>query len=491
MKGWRAKGRFRKSLTNRYLLLISVAMIFMPILFPLASVFYWFVANTFMDVPPLPDKKYENGTVLEKMWHKEATQLEGASPEEIEQRLKSLRQAYPEVQMLWVDSDSRKRIELPVQEDMPALWSAQHTVQFMKNSVGADPFTVVAFIGDEGADEGFMVMRIPRKYISVQDPIASETTLYGLFMATMSGLFILVSWLFFVRIRKRLLRLRNAMTSPNEATGIPQPVTLTKLDEIGQLEEGYNDMVSQLEEGQRRQREEEELRKSLIASLSHDLRTPLTVIRSHIFSLEREPLSGRGKESLSLIEAKIGDLGGLIDNLLSYNLLTSGKVQLNLDAKDVLRLVKESAAAWYPVWEKAGIEPDIALREEPLIWNVDVLWFRRLLDNLFQNVVRHAQSGKYIGIYTEERQVEGGGETGALIISDRGPGFGSESHNKGAGIGLAVVDFLAKEMGLKCEVESSGEGTRITIWKPGSGGVYPGQELNPGGKQVRFEVDDM
>ncbi|MBT2765209.1 HAMP domain-containing sensor histidine kinase [Paenibacillus sp. ISL-20] len=459
---WRRKqGRFRNSLTNRYLLLISMAMIFMPIMFPLASIFYWFVNDTFSDRPPAPVGKYTSGAVLEKMWHAEAAGLSGASPKIIEQKLNSIRQEYPEISMFWVDGSNETRLQLPAQSNIPEVWSALYTVQFMKNSLDGDPFTSVAFIGGEGSGEGFMVMQLPRKYISVQQPIASETALYGLFMALMSGLFILVSWLFFVRIRKRLLRLRFAMTSPHMVTGIPQPVTLTKHDEIGQLEAGYNDMVIQLEEGQRRQREEEELRKSLIANLSHDLRTPLTVIRSHIFSMEREPLSEKGKASLSLIESKIADLGGLIDNLLSYNLLTSGRVQLNMEPTDVLRIVKESAAAWYPVWEKAGIEPDIQVRDEPLSWNVDVLWFRRLLDNLFQNVVRHAKSGKYIGIHTEERE----GLEGVLVISDHGPGIESDSGNKGTGIGLAIVDHLTREMGLGCHVESSDEGTRIRIWK--------------------------
>lgn len=461
MKWRRNKGRFRKSLTNRYLLLISMAMIFMPIMFPLASIFYWFVNDTFAQKPPAPVGKYTSGAVLEKMWHEEAAGLQGASPEVIERRLHSIRQEYPEISLFWVDGSNETRLQKPVQPNLPKVWSAPYTVQFMKNAVDGDPFTSVAFIGGEGSGEGFMVLQIPRKYISVQQPIASETALYGLFMALMSGLFILVSWMFFARIRKRLLRLRSAMISPHTVTGLPQPVALTKHDEIGQLEEGYNDMVIQLEEGQRRQRQEEELRKSLIANLSHDLRTPLTVIRSHIFSMEREPLSESGKESLSLIESKIADLGGLIDNLLSYNLLTSGKVRLNMEPTDVLRTVKESAAAWYPVWEKAGIEADIEVREEPLNWNVDVLWFRRLLDNLFQNVVRHAKSGQYIGIHTEERE----GHEGVLVISDHGPGIESDSQNKGTGIGLAIVDHLTRDMGLGYAVESSDGGTRISIWR--------------------------
>lgn len=50
---------------------------------------------------------------------------------------------------------------------------------------------------------------------------------------------------------------------------------------------------------------------------------------------------------------------------------------------------------------------------------------RRILDNLFQNVIRHADSGKYIGISTQEIQ----GET-AIVIQDRGPGMQPNADTK-------------------------------------------------------------
>ncbi|MEK3732275.1 MULTISPECIES: sensor histidine kinase [Paenibacillus] len=462
MKWRKTKGRFRNSLTSRYLLLIMAAMMFMPIVMPLASVFYWFVNDTFSRTVYVPTAKYTSGEPLVKMWHAEAAKLGGASAEHIGQRLGELREEYPELSILWVDARNEVRVELPEQPDIPDTWSAEYTVQFMKTAVGNDPFTVVAFIGgDEGSGQGFMVMRIPRQYISVQQPFASETTIYAAFMAGLSLLFILVSWLFFVGIRRRLIRLRKAMTSPHSETGIPQPVQLTKRDEIGQLEEGYNDMVQQLKIGLRRQREEEELRKALIANLSHDLRTPLTVIRSHIFSIGKEQLSEKGQESLALMESKIGDLGELIDNLLSYNLLTSGRIELKLSPVDILRLVRESAAAWYPVWEKSGIEPDIDLEGEPVVWDVDELWFRRIVDNLFQNVVRHAKAGGYIGIRMAGRE---DGER-MLVISDRGPGMNADSEHKGTGIGLAIVEHLAREMGLDYEIVSSAAGSAVRVWR--------------------------
>lgn len=455
----KGKGRFRNSLTSRYLLIISIAMIFMPIMFPLASLFYFFVNDIVLDNRPVSSEKYSSGMVLEEMWHKEAMELGGQSPDQINERLRELRGKYPEATMFWVDGSSQTRLELPSGQQIPKEWSTGYTVQFMKQSVGSDPFTTVAFIGGtEDERQGFMVMQLARSYIRNPGPVGNETAIYSLFMLTISIMFILISWLFFVRIRKRLLHLRDAMTSPGE-TGIPAPIPLRKPDEIGQLEEAYNDMVAQLEKGRQREKEEEALRKSLIANLSHDLRTPLTVIRSHIFSLGNEPLSNTGKESLALMESKIGDLGGLIDNLLSYSLLTSGRVQLNPEPADVLRLVRESAAGWYPIWEKEGFEVEIELQDEPLIWPIDVLWFKRILDNLFQNVIRHAKSGHYIGVHSKELP----GKGTVLVVSDKGPGMVGETTNKGIGIGLAVVDFLTKEMGVDYEIHSSSIGTSITL----------------------------
>jgi signal transduction histidine kinase len=145
--------------------------------------------------------------------------------------------------------------------------------------------------------------------------------------------------------------------------------------------------------------------------------------------------------------------------MLSYNLLTSGKYTLKLEQKDVLRIVRETAAAWYPVWEKEQFEVDIDLPEEPLIWQVDEQGLRRVLDNLFQNVIRHAASGKYIGISTEQIH----GEI-AIVIQDRGPGLQEDSDTKGTGLGLSIVDLLIREMGLRKRVDSSENGLRVCLY---------------------------
>ncbi|NMI05188.1 HAMP domain-containing histidine kinase [Paenibacillus sp. SZ31] len=304
-----------------------------------------------------------------------------------------------------------------------------------------------------------MVIEVPRSLLQkTQNNFPMELLYLGIVMIIIFMIFIIMSILFFARIRKRLIRLQTAMMTPGKE-GIPLPVDIRRSDEIGQLEESFNQMVHQLSDSRYREREEEQLRKRLIAGLSHDLRTPLTVIRGHMHALHKEALSEQGDRSLHRMEAKMEDLGGLIDNMLSYNLLTSGKYTLKLEEKDMLRIVRETAAAWYPVWEKDQFDIDIDLPEEPLIWYIDEQGMRRILDNLFQNVNRHAAGGKYIGITTQEIH----GET-AVVIQDRGPGMQPNSDTKGTGLGLSIVDLLIREMGLRKRVDSSDTGVRTYIY---------------------------
>nr|WP_223264275.1 HAMP domain-containing sensor histidine kinase [Paenibacillus sp. IHB B 3084] len=327
----------------------------------------------------------------------------------------------------------------------------------MKQASYQGPFTVVAFIGggQKNADQGYMVLKVPRSFFDQSRTDNSMALYYLFFILLILAAFIFVSLLFFGGIRRRLVRLQAAMSQRGE-DGLPIFVSTGRPDEIGKLEEAFNQMVEQLAESRGRERQEEELRKRLVADLSHDIRTPLTVVRSHLYSLDDENLSNRGRQSITLMENKLKDLGSLIDNLLAYNLLSSGKYTLNNEPRDILRLVRECAASWYPVWEKEDLEVDIDLPEHSIVWKVDEQGFRRLLDNLFQNVVRHAASGRYIGIHVEELN---GKE--ALVIADKGPGMEQQSSEKGSGIGLAITELLAREMNLERDIVSSSAGTQI------------------------------
>ncbi len=448
-----AKTKFPNSLLARYLFIILLALCMWPLVFPAGSLIFYMQSQLFF---PKELNIYESRN-LEHVWHQEAKKLDQAAETAVDAKLRALKEQYPRASMFWVDASGRLRLKLGETVTIPQQWTMADSMQFMKSSYGGDPFTVVAFIGQD-PKQGFMVLQIPRKMMRNETIYLSNERFLTGFIFSVFSFFLFTSWLFFARIRKRLLRFQIAMTETDES-GIPQPVAVKRVDEIGQLGLAFNHMIDQLNSARRREQEEEALRKQLIANLSHDLRTPLTTIRGHAYSLRKEALTPKGKQSLDLIETKVDNVAQLIENLMSYTLLSAGKYPLRIARTDVLRLCRTSVASWYPVFEKEGFDVDIRLPEDVLYWDVDPQWVTRMLDNLFQNIVRHADSGKYVCVRTEKRH-----GTEALVIADKGPGISAESDNKGAGIGLSIVALMAKEMNLKQDIVSSRGGTAIYVY---------------------------
>lgn len=283
----------------------------------------------------------------------------------------------------------------------------------------------------------------------------SATVLISLLLAVL----VMMSWLFFYRLRRRLIHLREAMDAVSPLTGLPLPVEAppNQHDEVGQLADAFNGMIRQLESSRNREREEEALRQRLIANLSHDLRTPLTVLRGQLTGLRAEPLGPEGHAALETMDRTITRMGEWMEELLSYTLLTSGKYPFRPGPEDIVKLVRSSAAAWYPVFENAGFRIEAELPEQgTLCWEVDPAWMTRVLDNLYQNVLRHAASGRYIRIAVDMEREE-------LEIEDRGPGMTAPSAESGAGIGLSIALFMLREMGLQARFSSDGHGTTVRI----------------------------
>ena len=406
-----------ESLQTKYLLLIFCALVMVPISIPFISMLVYLPAVQIEGLSSNP-----RGEEIEKEWHELAGTLSSDAEEQLMTSIASFQEQHPTSDVYWVDEDGETRFRSSDASHIPASWDPTMTVAFMKESYGGDPFTTVAFVGQEYQD-GFIIFQVDRTYFD--PPIQRLSGNYTIFLVfgilLVFGFFIFISWLFFRRIQKRLLRLQSSIT--DSAGVIPNPVKVGTKDEIGQLERSFNEMVQQLEESRKREQEEERLRRELIANLSHDLRTPLTTIRAHSYSLSKEQLSEEGQQSMLIIDKKIAYVSRLIDNLLSYTLLAAGKYSYNPESVNVTRLVREAIAAWYPHFEKEDFEIEIDLNEEEkeVVWFVDRNWLERILDNLFQNVSRHASSGKYIGVRLLHTS-----QGTCISISDKG--LASSSH---------------------------------------------------------------
>lgn len=443
--------KFHQSLLTKYLLIITAALILWPFVYPL-----YYVPSYFLNNKHQQKLIYMDTKKLEQIWHREALQLNGATINQINTKLQTLHKQYPEAMIFWVNSTGKTELTIPVQKNVPQQWSHQNSIKLMKESVGRGLYTNIDYIGND-PNQGFMVFQVPlplTKPFSLSPVDNKFLMVYGLIIFMC---FLFVSWLFFSKIRTRLVQLQTAMTETDE-TGIPDKIQVYRKDEIGQLGQAFNRMIDDITDSRKREREEEALRKQLIANISHDLRTPLTTIRGHAYSLKKESLSSKGKESLLLIENKVDVLSQLLENFLSYTLLSAKKYPIHRKQTDMLPLIRTSMASWYPVFEKEGFHVEVCLLEKPLFWNVDQQWFFRIMDNLFQNIVRHAKSGQYVGIRTEEKSGKD-----FIVIEDRGNGMKGNSHQKGAGIGLSIISLMLEEMNLDWNIISSSEGTKIFL----------------------------
>ncbi|KGP73313.1 sensor histidine kinase [Pontibacillus yanchengensis] len=438
------------SLLRKYVFIIFGAIILVPMSLPLLSLVFYSVTDWMYGAPTM----YQ-GSELEETIHTNAKQLETASPSEVNRTINEIKEEYPDASLFWVDKEGELQYQVGNPKGARKTWNTSEAIQFMKESINENPFTVVAFIGEDRSN-GFLVFQISRTFLdNKMNRYIMEYGPYFYFAGTavIYIAFIVVSYLFFHRIRKRLIGLQEAMI-PSDTNTIPKPIPIDKRDEIGLLKETFNNMIYTLEESRTKEKQEEKLRREITANLSHDLRTPLTTLRGQIYTLKEEVTSEQGKEALSLADEKISYLGELIDNLLAYSLLTSHRYPYNPEQTDLVRLVRTSLAEWYPSFEGEDFEVNVAFPKQPLNVFLDPKWMQRVLDNVFQNVIRHAKQGKYINITIIEKNNDI-----TLEVNDKGPGFEQQpSSSKGTGIGLRIISLMVKEMGGEWDIQSSTEG---------------------------------
>lgn len=207
---------------------------------------------------------------------------------------------------------------------------------------------------------------------------------------------------------------------------------------------------------------------TLLRSVSHDLRSPLTAITTAAGGLESETLSdSQRRELVSVISAESARLERLVQNLLDLSRLQAGGAEPNADWCSVDELVRsavESLAA-----PPGGFHVDLD-EDLPLV-RVDAGQLDRALANVLENSVRFA------GEEQVTIRVRSSGRNVVLRVSDRGPGIPKEelerifepfhraqARGAGSGLGLAISRGFLEANGGRIRAESlPGQGTSFVI----------------------------
>lgn len=258
--------------------------------------------------------------------------------------------------------------------------------------------------------------------------------------------------------------------------------------------------IARLEEEVRREREvrmraaegagvADETSDRALATLSHDLRSPLNAIDSYAELMEMAilgPVSERQLEALGRIRMSGRHLLAVLENVLDMTRLSAGVVRIHASSvpvgavvEEAVLMVRPSATVKNQSLTVAG-GPPITLRADP-----DRL--RQVLVNLIGNAVKYTRPSGTIRIGARVAE-SGGRRWGVIEVADTGPGIPAEKLHaifqpyyrlpdaetnapEGLGLGLAISRELVRQMGGDIEADSEpGRGSSFTIRLPLAGG---------------------
>jgi len=219
------------------------------------------------------------------------------------------------------------------------------------------------------------------------------------------------------------------------------------------------------------------LRGDFIATVSHDLRTPLTAARAGLAMLEMrmaEQLGSDDRELLDTSRRNVEYLHILIGDLLTFNQLEAGVLRLEREPLDLRAVVATAMRVVYPLVQEKGqvLELDLAA---PLPYEGDARRLEQVLVNLLANAHRHTPGGTRILMAGRVA----GGEV-RLAVSDDGGGIPVEEQEAifrrfhrldaigdGSGLGLAIARRIIELHGGRLWVESApGQGAHFHIALP-------------------------
>ena len=193
-----------------------------------------------------------------------------------------------------------------------------------------------------------------------------------------------------------------------------------------------------------------------IEAISHDLRTPLTVILGYLGFLQKQRLSltADQKEMLDIIERKARSMETLISQFYDYSRLNANDYEIKIEEIDVGRTLREVFAENCMMLEKAVLQVKTDFPNHPVWVEGETTALERIFSNLFQNAGRYANHFLNISIQENGTSVQIIFENDTLKANaDKIPHLfdrfymAATSRNKGGtGLGLTIAKCLAEEM---------------------------------------------
>lgn len=196
--------------------------------------------------------------------------------------------------------------------------------------------------------------------------------------------------------------------------------------------------------------------KKMLANISHDIITPLTVILGY---LEIMRLNHSDDEMIKKVETKAKQVMNLINQFFTLAKLESGDTNINLCKININEVCRENVLEFYDILLQKEFEVDLHIPETSIFVQGDKDALQRILYNLLSNVIRYGIDGKYLGIFLRQDK-----NNVYIDVVDKGKGIEQEfipnvfdrlytmedSRNReiqGNGLGLTIAKNLAESLG--------------------------------------------
>ncbi len=236
--------------------------------------------------------------------------------------------------------------------------------------------------------------------------------------------------------------------------------------ELRSLARAFNAMNGRLEADEAR-------RRSVLADVAHELRTPITVIRAQVEGIV-DGIYPADPEHMRPVLAATRTLEVLVDDLRTLALAEVGTLNLQREPVDLSVLVHDTLATFADPAGAAGVHLVAAVDPPGLEVEGDAVRLGSVLANLVANALRHLHNGGQVRVDASQR-----GDGVRIAVRDNGDGIPAEllprvfdrfvkgSDSPGSGLGLAIVrDVIEAHGGQVTVASSSGAGTEVEITLP-------------------------
>jgi len=227
----------------------------------------------------------------------------------------------------------------------------------------------------------------------------------------------------------------------------------------------------------------EQVKLRFFTSISHEFRTPLTVLLGPLQSLYQSTSAGKIKEQLAMMIRNAEKLRKLVDQILDIRKLEAGRMPVEEVCEDVVQFIRALAESLAPLAETKGIDFKIDLPRATCMAWFDVDKFQKIIGNLISNAIKYTPNNGSVGIQVEIGYTDSSSpETITVKVEDSGVGisekeqerifeqyYRAESDAEGTGLGLALVKELVELLKGTVTVASplaASIGSRFTVALP-------------------------